>query len=79
MKRIAETTFPAKYTVHGTQRYVTIPVSAVERMGLRDGDYLDVTIKWPRTEDFEIDDLAAPAPVSEDKPKRGRKPKTEDE
>lgn len=79
MKRISETTFPAKLTVRGSLRYVTVPVNAVDRMGIRDGDYLDVTIRWPRTEDYEIDDLLAPAPETEDKPKRGRKSKTEDE
>ena len=61
MKRIAETSFPAKLTVRGTLRYVTVPV------------------RWPKTEDYEIDDLLAPAPEKEDKPKRGRKAKTDDE
>lgn len=79
MRRIAETTFPAKYTVHGTQRYVTVPVSAVERMGLHDGDYLDVTIRWPRTEEFEIDEIMTTESATEDRPRRGRKTKTDDE
>lgn len=79
MKRIAETTFPAKLTVRGTMRYVTVPANVVERMGIRDGEYLDVTVRWPKTEDYEIDDLLAPAPEKEDKPKRGRKAKTNDE
>jgi len=78
MKRIAETTFPAKFTVRGTQRYVTVPAGVAERMNLRDGDYLDVTVKWPRMEEFDVDDLPEPAPAEEEKPKRGRRPKNEE-
>jgi bifunctional DNA-binding transcriptional regulator/antitoxin component of YhaV-PrlF toxin-antitoxin module len=79
MKRIAETTFPAKFTVRGTQRYVTVPILVAERMGIHDGDYLDVTVRWPKTEDFDIDELLMPAAEQEDKPKRGRKKTENDE
>lgn len=73
MKRIARTTFPGKYVERNSLRYVAVPVSVVERMGIKDGDYLDVTVSWPVLEEYEIDDLYAPASAKEDKPKRGKK------
>lgn len=73
MKRIAKTTFPGKYVERNSLRYVAVPVSVVERMGIKDGDYLDVTVSWPVLEEYEIDDLMTPAPVNEKKSKRGKK------
>ena len=73
MKRIARTTFPGKYVERNSLRYVAVPVSVVERMGIKDGDYLDVTISWPVLEEYEIDDLYAPATAEEKKSKRGKK------
>ena len=73
MKRIARTTFPGKYVERNSLRYVAVPVSVVERMGIKDGDYLDVTISWPVLEEYEIDDLMTPAPAEEKKSKRGKK------
>ena len=73
MKRIARTTFPGKYVERNSLRYVAVPVSVVERMGIKDGDYLDVTVSWPVLEEYEIDDLYAPANVEEKKSKRGKK------
>lgn len=78
MKRIARTTFPGKYVERNSLRYVAVPISVVERMGIRDGDYLDVTVSWPVLEEYEIDDLRTPATVNEEKPKRSKK-KTEDD
>ena len=45
-------------------------------MGLREGDFLDVTVSWPRLEEYEIDDTLV-VPETTDRPKRGRKKKTE--
>ena len=73
MKRIARTTFPGKYVERNSLRYVAVPVSVVERMGIKDGDYLDVTVSWPVLEEYEIDDLMTPAPAEEKKSKRGKK------
>ena len=74
IKRIAETAFPAKYVKKGSMRYVAVPISVEERMNLRDGDFLDVVISWPRTEEYEIGDTLVVSDTS-DKPKRGRKKK----
>lgn len=53
MRRIKTTSFPSKYTKKGTQRYIAVPSSVEERMGLTDGDYLDVVITWPETEEID--------------------------
>ncbi|MBR6911827.1 MAG: hypothetical protein IKN41_08230 [Candidatus Methanomethylophilaceae archaeon] len=79
MKRITETTFPSKYTKRGNLRYVAVPSSVIERMGLRDGEYLDVTVKLPNWGDFDIDCLPLPVQENEEEPKRGKKTKTDDE
>lgn len=42
-------------------------------MGFRDGELLDVTVRWPKTEDYDPEDMLDPAP---DKP--GKKTKDED-
>ena len=53
--------------INGSKRYVAIPVAAVERMGICDGDYLDVTIRWPKTEDYNPDDMLDPVPEKQEK------------
>lgn len=63
MRRIALTRFPSKFTRRGSQRFISVPSSVEERMGLRDGDYLDVEISWPVTVEYE----------PEDQPKKGEK------
>ena len=77
MKRIAQTIFPGKFAKSGNLRYIAVPTSVVERMGLKEGDYLDVTITWPRMEEYDIDDPAVET-EEEDKPKRGKRTKIED-
>ncbi len=67
MKRISETTFPGKYTVRGTLRYIAVPISVAERMGFRDGEPLDVTVRWPKTEEYDIENLLEAAPEKLDK------------
>lgn len=52
-------------------------------MGLKEGDYLDITIRWPMTEEYDIDEprnaeTVVNGPSEEEKPKTRRK-KTEDE
>ncbi len=56
MKRIAQSTFPGKFAKNSNLRYIAVPSSVVERMGLIEGDYLDVTISWPKTEEYAIDE-----------------------
>lgn len=53
MRRIARTIFPSRFTRKGSQRYISVPSSVEERMGLKDGDYLDVEISWPETEEYD--------------------------
>lgn len=62
MKRVVKTSFPGKYIERGTQHYIAVPVNAVERMGLKNGDHLDVCIRIPETDEVEIE-----------LPKRGKK------
>lgn len=56
IRRIAKTAFPAKFTKKGSLRYISVPSSVVERMGLKDGDYLDVVITWPIYEECDLED-----------------------
>ena len=77
MKRIAKTVFPGKLARTGNTKYISVPTTVIERMGLKEGDYLDVTITWPRMEEYDIDDPAVET-EEEDKPKRGRRSKFED-
>lgn len=77
MKRIAKTVFPGKLAKTGNMRYIGVPTSVIERMGLKEGDYLDVTVAWPEIQEYDIDDLSVPE-ETEEKPKRGRKSKTEE-
>ena len=58
MKRIAKTVFPGRFASSGNLRYIAIPSTVIERMNLKVGDYLDVTVEWPEMEEYEIDDLA---------------------
>ena len=78
MRRIAKTAFPGRYTVRGTQRYIAVPVIAEERMGLKDGDFLDVIIRWPKTEQYEVEEENEASDDAE-KPRRGRKRKKTEE
>ena len=55
MKRIMKTTYPGRFAKTGTRWYVSVPATVIERMGLEDGDYLDVTLEWPRMEEYDID------------------------
>ncbi len=56
MKRIALTRFPSKFVKKGSQRYIPVPSSVEERMGLKDGDYLDIEISWPVMEEVGEDE-----------------------
>lgn len=78
MKRIAKTVYPGKFARSGNMRYIAVPSSVVERMGLKEGDFLDVTLTWPEMQEYDIDDMAMPE-ETEEKPKRSRKTKHEDE
>ena len=49
-----------------------------ERMGLQEGDYLDVTIRWPKTEEYDVEAPRFNANNAETPKKRGR-PKKEEE
>lgn len=55
IRRIARTAFPGKFTKKGSLRYIAVTSSVEERMGLKEGDYLDVVISWPITEEVDID------------------------
>ena len=77
MKRIAKTIFPGKLARTGNTKYISVPTQVIERMGLKEGDYLDVTITWPEMQEYDIDDMEMPEP-KEEKPKRGRRTKIED-
>lgn len=55
--RIVKTSFPGKYTKKGSQRYIAVPASVEERMGLKDGDYLDVVVSWPEMEEIDQEGL----------------------
>ena len=54
IRRIARTVYPGEFKRSGNLRYIAVPSSVIDRMGLREGDYLDVTLTWPETE--EVDD-----------------------
>lgn len=73
MKRIAKTAFPGKYAVKGNLRYIAVPANVIERMGLNDGDYLDVEISWPKIEEYEIDDIISSTEEKSKKPRRVNK------
>ena len=77
MKRIAKTIFPGKLARTGNTKYISVPTQVIERMGLKEGDYLDVTITWPEMQEYDVDEVMMPA-ETEDKLKRGRKPKTDE-
>lgn len=36
-------------------RYIPVPSSVEERMGLKDGDFLDVVITWPIYEEYDLE------------------------
>lgn len=56
IRRIKKTAFPAKFTKKGSLRYIAVPSSVEERMGLQDGDFLDVVITWPIYEEYDLED-----------------------
>ena len=76
MKRIAKTIFPGKLARTGNTKYISVPTQVIERMGLKEGDYLDVTITWPEMQEYDVDEVMTAD--TEDKPRRGRKPKNEE-
>ncbi len=53
MRSIIETAFPGRFLRNGSLRYVTVPAAVAERMGLEEGDYLDVVIRRPAVGDWE--------------------------
>ena len=55
MRRIAKTNFPSRVVVKGRVYYLNVPAPVIERMGLREGDYLDVRITLPETKECDID------------------------
>ncbi len=91
IKRISESSFPGRFVVNGTNKYVTIPAVVIQRMALTPGEYLDVTIRLPKTEKYDEDELMtlsdassgsdAPSDVEDAEPKtkktRSTKKKTE--
>lgn len=56
MKRIAKSTFPSRLVRKGKVNYLNVPAQVVERMELTEGEYLDVTVKLPRTEKIETEE-----------------------
>ena len=78
MLRIAESTFASKYTRNGNTRSVVIPAIVAERMGLQEGDYLDVTIRWPKTEEYDVEAPRLNANTDGTTKKRGRPKKVEE-
>ena len=52
-RRIVESSFPGKVMVNGKNVYITLPSAVMERMELKKGDHLDVTVRWPRIEEVE--------------------------
>ena len=57
MKHIMKTVYPGKFAKTGNRYYISVPATVIERMGLEDGDYLDVTLEWPRMEEYDLDSL----------------------
>ena len=51
MKRIAKSTFPSKIVRKGKVSYLNVPATVVERMDLKEGEHLDVTVTLPETVD----------------------------
>ena len=52
MKRIAKSTFPSKIVRKGKVSYLNVPATVVERMDLKEGEHLDVTVTLPETVDI---------------------------
>ena len=46
-------------------------------MRLKEGDQLEDTNTWHEMQEYDVDEVMMPA-ETEDKPKRGRKPKTDE-
>lgn len=53
MKRIAKSTFPSKIVRKGKVSYLNVPAAVVERMDLKEGEHLDVTVTLPETVDID--------------------------
>ena len=49
MLRIAKTNFPSRIVVKGKVYYLNVPAAVIERMGLKEGEYVDVRISLPET------------------------------
>ena len=49
MLRIAKTNFPSRIVVKGRVYYLNVPAAVIERMGLKEGEYVDVRISLPET------------------------------
>lgn len=66
--------FPGRFSRNGNLRYIAVPSSVVDRMGLVDGDYVDVMITWPETEEYDetVPRLNANT-ASEGQDKKGRR------
>ncbi len=54
MKRITRTCFPSRVTRKGNVNYLSLPAPVVERMDLKEGDYLDVTVSLPKVEEIDV-------------------------
>lgn len=65
MIRIAETQFASKYSTNRNARSITVPAIVAERMGLKDGDYLDVIIRWPKVEEYDVEQMRLNAKIME--------------
>ncbi len=57
MKCITSSTYPAKVVKSGKVKYVAIPANVLHRMGLEEGDLLDVTISFPKMEEYDMETL----------------------
>lgn len=66
IRRIKKTAFPAKFTKKGSLRYIPVPSSVEERMGLKDGDFLDVVITWPIYEEYDLENRGSTIEVEND-------------
>ena len=49
MIRIAKTNFPSRIVLKGRVYYLNVPATVIERMGLQEGEYVDVRITLPET------------------------------
>lgn len=66
MKRIIKSQFAGKFAKNGSLRYIRVPASVVERMGLKEGEYLDITIRIPKREECEPPETGGSNNLDED-------------